>query len=92
MKETIVYNTIGTCSRQITVIIEDDVIKNVSFLGGCNGNLKGISSLLIDMKINDAIKRLKGITCNDKPTSCPDQLAICLEQYVEQKSKAAHII
>lgn len=87
-KEIIKYQTKGTCSKEITVVVEDDVIKQVGFLGGCNGNLKGISSLLVDMKINDAIKRLKGITCGDKNTSCPDQVALCLEQYITQKSKA----
>ncbi len=87
-EETIKYQTRGTCAREITVVVEDDVIKQTSFLGGCNGNLKGISSLLSGMKITDAIKRLKGITCGDKNTSCPDQLALCLEQYITQKSKA----
>lgn len=89
MKETISYQTFGTCSKQIDVVVEDGLIKDVRFMGGCDGNLKGISSLLINMKITDAIERLKGITCNDKPTSCPDQLAICLEQYIKQKTKTA---
>ncbi len=89
MKETINYQTFGTCTKQIDVVVEDGLIKDVRFLGGCNGNLKGISSLLINMKITEAIDKLKGITCGDKPTSCPDQLAICLEQYIKQKTKTA---
>ena len=75
-----VYKTKGTCSREIHVDIEGDVIKNVEFIGGCNGNTKGISSLLKGMKVEEAIKRCRGITCGIKPTSCPDQLAIALEK------------
>lgn len=89
MIEKISYETRGTCSRQINVEIENDIIKNVEFIGGCNGNLKGISSLVRDMNINDAIIRLKGITCGAKNTSCPDQFATCLIQYIESKSKTA---
>ena len=66
------YQTSGTCST-------DGVIKSVSFLGGCNGNLQGISKLVAGMKVEDAIARLKGIKCGFKSTSCPDQLARALE-------------
>ena len=87
MKEAISYETVGTCCRLMNVEIEDDIVKNVEFIGGCNGNLKGIKSLITGMNINDVVAKLKGITCGDKPTSCPDQLATCLLQYIQQKSK-----
>lgn len=86
-KEIINYETFGTCSSMINLEIEDDVIKNVEFIGGCNGNLKGISSLVAGMNINDVIKKLNGIRCGNKITSCPDQLAVCLKQYVENKAQ-----
>lgn len=85
MIETINYLTNGTCSKQIIVEIEDDIIKNVEFIGGCNGNLKGISSLVKGAKISEVINRLQGITCGLKQTSCPDQLAQCLIQYAKEK-------
>lgn len=70
----------GVCSRNITVELSDDgVIENVSFLGGCNGNLQGISSLVKGMKADEAISRLKGINCSGRGTSCPDQLSKALE-------------
>ena len=70
----------GVCSRNITVELTDDgVIENVSFLGGCNGNLQGISSLVKGMKADEAISRLKGINCSGRGTSCPDQLSKALE-------------
>lgn len=75
-----VYKTMGTCSTAIQLELDGDTIKSVSFTGGCNGNLKGISSLVIGMKAQDAIERLKGIRCGFKPTSCPDQLALALEE------------
>ena len=87
MKEAISYQTVGTCCRLMNVEIEDDIIKNVEFLGGCNGNLKGIKNLVVGMNINEVIAKLKGITCGDKSTSCPDQLATCLLQYLEHKTK-----
>ena len=78
-----IYKTKGTCSSQIKLNIEGDIITDVSFTGGCNGNLKGIASLVTGMEIEDAISRLKGIRCGFKPTSCPDQLAHALEQIKE---------
>lgn len=80
-KEVIQYETSGTCSRMIQVAIEDGRIVDAGFLGGCNGNLKGIVSLVKGMKIDDVIERLNGITCGDKGTSCPDQLSKCLIEY-----------
>lgn len=73
------YQTKGVCSSSIDIEVEDDVIKFVQFYGGCNGNLKGISSLVTGMKVEDAISKLKGIHCGIKNTSCPDQLAQALE-------------
>lgn len=80
-KEVIQYETSGTCSRMIQVAIEDGRIVDAGFLGGCNGNLKGIVSLIKGMKIDDVIERLNGITCGVKGTSCPDQLSKCLIEY-----------
>ncbi len=75
------YQTQGTCSQLIDVTCdENDVIKQVFFLGGCNGNLQGISQLVRGQKIDDVIKRLDGIRCGVKRTSCPDQLCRALEQ------------
>lgn len=73
------YRTKGTCSSQITFDLEGDVVRNVSFLGGCNGNLQGISRLVDGMTIDQVIEKCKGIKCGFKSTSCPDQLALALE-------------
>lgn len=73
------YRPTGVCSRQIFLELDGDKIANVSFFGGCNGNLQGISSLVKGMKITDAIDRLKGIDCGGKGTSCPDQLSKALQ-------------
>ena len=75
------YKTSGTCSRMIDFDVDNGTIKSVAFTGGCNGNLSGISSLVRGMKVDEAISRLKGISCNGKPTSCPDQLARALEEF-----------
>lgn len=72
------YRTKGTCSRSITFDIEDGVVRNVQFEGGCNGNLKGIGSIVDGMKVEDVIDKLSGIRCGFKSTSCPDQLAQAL--------------
>lgn len=77
-------NPVGVCSMQINVKIEEDIIKDVKFIGGCAGNTMGISSLLIGMKVEDAIKKLKGIDCRGRGTSCPDQLAQGLEKILEE--------
>ena len=73
------YTTKGTCSRAILFDIEDNKVKNLQFIGGCNGNLKGIGSLVEGMDVNDVIARLEGTTCGWKNTSCPDQLAQALK-------------
>lgn len=74
------YNTWGTCSRLIDFEIQDGVIKNVVFTSGCNGNLQGIARLVEGMTPTQAISKLEGIHCGNKPTSCPDQLAQALKQ------------
>ena len=74
------YKTSGTCSQSINYDIVDGKVKNVSFVGGFNGNLKGISKLVEGMDVADVIARLEGTTCGFKNTSCPDQLAKALKQ------------
>jgi len=75
------YQTKGTCSSAIDVEVKDGIIESVSFMGGCNGNLKGISALVKGMNVEDAIARLEGIRCGFKTTSCPDQLAQALKTF-----------
>ncbi|AYF53261.1 hypothetical protein Z959_09825 [Clostridium novyi B str. ATCC 27606] len=74
------YNPKGVCSKEISFEIENNKLKNISFVGGCDGNLKGISSLVDGMDIDTVIKKLRGINCRGKGTSCPDQLAKALEE------------
>ncbi len=76
------YKTKGTCSQRIFFDLEDGIVKNVRFIGGCNGNLKGISSLIEGMKAEDVIAKTEGITCGGKSTSCPDQLAQALKEAI----------
>lgn len=70
----------GVCSQKITFELDGDVVKNVKFTGGCNGNLKGIGALVEGMKKDEVIERLSGIRCGFKRTSCPDQLAKALSE------------
>ncbi|WP_044974816.1 TIGR03905 family TSCPD domain-containing protein [Ruminococcus sp. HUN007] len=72
----------GVCSRNMNFDIEDGIIRNLKVTGGCNGNLKGIASLVEGMKIEDVVARLEGIDCNGKGTSCPDQLAKAVKAYL----------
>ena len=74
------YKTRGTCSQMISFNVEDGKVHNVQFFGGCNGNLKGIGSLVEGMDIDDVISRLEGTKCGMKSTSCPDQLAKALKE------------
>ena len=74
------YKTRGTCAREISFELEDGFVKNVSFFGGCNGNLKGISALIEGRKAEEIIPLIKGTKCGFKSTSCPDQLALALEE------------
>ena len=82
-----VYNTSGTCARQIVIDVENNKIENVTFMGGCNGNLKGVGSLVKGMTIEEVVERLEGITCGFKPTSCPDQLAKALKKIIEKEKQ-----
>ena len=79
------YRPPGVCSQLIRVELDGDTIKNVEFIGGCNGNTKGISSLVKGMNVQDAISRMEGITCGYKTTSCPDQLAKALKIAASQQ-------
>lgn len=81
------YKTIGTCSQQIDFEIEDNILKNVVFYGGCHGNLQGISKLVEGMPITEVISKLEGIHCGMKTTSCPDQLTIALKKVLEKKKE-----
>ena len=74
------YKTKGTCSQMIFFDVEDGKVKNVQFLGGCNGNLKGIGALVEGMTPEQVIERVEGIRCGMKSTSCPDQLAKALKE------------
>ena len=78
----------GVCSKLINLKIKDNKILNMETVGGCSGNLKGIGSLIIGMDINEVIKRLQGLPCGSRPTSCPDQLSIALKLYAEAKAGA----
>ena len=78
------YKTKGTCSQMILFDVEDGKVMNVKFMGGCNGNLKGIGALVEGMEIDEVINRVEGITCGMKKTSCPDQLAQALKAYKEE--------
>lgn len=80
------YKTSGTCSKQIDFDIENGKVYNVTFLGGCNGNLKGISALIEGQDIKTVEERLKGIKCGPRQTSCPDQLAKALEEVKNEKA------
>lgn len=75
-----VYKTQGTCSTNIELNVEDEVVKEVAFWGGCNGNLQGISRLVRGMKVEEVIAKLEGVRCGGRPTSCPDQLCRALHE------------
>lgn len=79
------YSTQGTCSYQIDLDVEDGVIKDIQFYGGCDGNLQGICSLVRGMKVEDVLPKIEGICCGMKTTSCPDQLARALRQVMAAK-------
>ena len=74
------YKTKGTCSQRILFDIEDGKVYNVTYLGGCHGNLQGISRLVEGMPVEEVIEKVQGIRCGMKPTSCPDQLAKALSE------------
>ncbi len=81
---TFEYHTRGVCARSIIIEVEGDIIKAVRFNGGCNGNTKGIASLIEGMKIDEVISRLDGVDCGGRGTSCPDQLAKALAHIKEK--------
>lgn len=74
------YKTRGVCSREILFDIEDGKLCNVRFVGGCNGNTQGIAKLVEGMDADEVVRRLRGVSCNGRGTSCPDQLALAIEQ------------
>ena len=78
------YSTQGVCSRAISFEVKDNKLTDVRFIGGCSGNTQGVSRLVEGMDIDEAIRRLEGIRCGTRPTSCPDQLARALKQYKRQ--------
>lgn len=81
------FKTKGTCSQRILFEIDDGKVYNVQFIGGCNGNLQGISKLVEGMDVYEVIDRIKGIHCGIKPTSCPDQLATALQKSISEVDK-----
>lgn len=82
MKKTLQYIPEGVCSQSINLTVEDGIVKEINFVGGCNGNLQGISMLAKGMKVEEVIGRLEGIFCGSKKTSCPDQLAKALRKAI----------
>lgn len=81
MTKTMTYKTQGVCCREITFQVDNNIITNIEFTGGCNGNLSGIAKLVIGMNVDDVIGRLDGVTCGIKDTSCPDQLSKALKEW-----------
>lgn len=79
------FDTKGVCAKNIQFELDGDIVKSVSFNGGCNGNLKGIASLVEGLKVEDVVKKLEGLTCGNKDTSCPDQLAKALKEVLINK-------
>ena len=82
--EKITYIPRGVCSRKIDIEIENGIIISAKYTGGCAGNTQGVAALIAGMSVDEAIKRLSGIRCGFKPTSCPDQLATALKEYIEK--------
>ena len=84
---TMTYKTSGVCASQITFDVENDLVKNVRFTGGCSVNTQGVALLVEGMHVDEVINRLKGVRCGFKTTSCPDQLTKALIKYKEESSK-----
>ncbi len=84
MIKEIKHDCVGTCSRSLTIKYDDEtnIITDFEIIGGCNGNLKGIKSLIIGMNLKDVYSKLKGIKCGFKNTSCPDQIATAIEPFI----------
>lgn len=87
------YKTRGTCSQEIRVELENDndTVKSLQVIGGCNGNLKGITALIRGMKVDDVIQKLGGIRCGSKPTSCPDQISKALIEARQRAKKTVSV-
>ena len=85
METQYIYTTKGTCSREIRITLDGDIVKEAIFVRGCMGNTQGISALVRGMKIDDVIARLEGIDCGGKGTSCPDQLANALKEVLDNE-------
>jgi len=81
MAEHISYNTSGTCARRIEIDVENGIVINVEYIGGCSGNTQGVAALVKGMAVDEAISRLDGIRCGFKSTSCPDQLVKALKKH-----------
>ena len=79
-----IYHPQGVCSQEMVFDIEDGVVKDLKVIGGCHGNLQGISRLVKGLTVDEVIERLKGIKCGFKPTSCPDQISKALEEYKQK--------
>ncbi len=84
MKDQFMYTTQGVCSRNIEITVNDGIVEEVKFIGGCSGNTQGVGALAVGYTAEEVIKRLEGIKCGFKPTSCPDQLAKALKEYIEK--------
>ena len=78
MTRHLTHTCVGTCSRQIDIELDNDIIRSVRFTGGCDGNTQGVAALVRGMKVEEALARLEGIDCRGRGTSCPDQLARAL--------------
>ena len=79
-----IYKTKGTCARSIEFEIEDGILKDITFIGGCQGNTQGVAALAKGLPVNEVIDKLSGIQCGFRGTSCPDQLALALKRYQEE--------
>ncbi len=84
---TVSYTPRGVCSRKMTISAEDGIIADAQIIGGCSGNLQGISKLIVGMKVEDAISRLRGIDCSGRGTSCPDQLSIAMQELLDSEKE-----
>lgn len=84
--EHIEFKTQGVCARSIEIDVENNIIQSARFVGGCPGNTQGIAALLVGMTVDEAIKRLSGLRCGFKPTSCPDQLATALKEHYQKNA------
>lgn len=84
--DVVQYTPKGVCCKAMQIRIKDDIIQDVEFVGGCNGNLSGIGILVKGMNINEIIPKLSGLPCGSRPTSCPDQLTKGIEAYIQLKS------